>query len=111
MKGIPFVPRAQVVVTTAVVLAGELGPEQSPRYSILGEYQAELKGLMALAHERAEPVLVTEFTQARLLRHRVRLVAERVRVKGKSADIAIYALETDAAPGGAQGKLERSGGR
>lgn len=92
-KFLPFNARIQVVLTTETVLAAPFGPENFPRYSILGDYGYQLKGLQTIAHDLNEQVLITEYTRSHLQRHRTRLVAKDIAVPGKSEPFKVYALE------------------
>lgn len=89
-----FKPHIQIVITSAIVLAGPMGPERLPRYSILGDYGFQLNRLEAIARDLGLPVLVTSLTARKLLHPRhLHLVREGITVIGKKEPVDLYALD------------------
>lgn len=80
-------------ITTAYVAVGDFGSEQRSNYSILGDYETVLQGLVRLNYNFQSNVLVTQYTHAHVKDHfEFQLLAERLRTKGKSEPISVFEL-------------------
>lgn len=80
-------------ITTADVIAGNLGSEQRPSYTILGDYTDILHGLTGLNQNFRTNILITEYTLEQVGdEFEVRLLGEKLRTKGKEQLVSVYEL-------------------
>ncbi len=92
----PLLP--QFAITTADVVVGDLGSDQKPGYSMVGDYQHILEGLLRLNINFQTSILITEFTY-KVLQDRellgefeMRMLAEELQTRGKDIPISVYEL-------------------
>ncbi len=85
--------RVSIAITTGEVIVGNIGSAQRFQYSILGEALEILSRLIYVNDQFRNDILLTEFTHQEIHREfETKMLAEQMRVKGKVAPIAVYAL-------------------
>ena len=80
-------------LTTANVIAGNLGSDQKPAYSILGDYSYILASLVRLNNNYQTNILMTNYTLELVEgEFNVRLLGEQIKTKGKDQPVSVYEL-------------------
>ena len=91
LGGPPLLPI--IGITTAEVIVGNLGSDQQPDYSILGDFQSILVRLAKLNYNFQTRILVTDYTHPEIKdKFKTRLLAEKLTVKGKTEPVGVYEL-------------------
>ena len=85
--------RLSIAITTGAGIVGRFGSEQRFQYSIVGEVLDLLPRLVYLNNQFKTDILMTEFTFGHVeAAFETRILAEQIRIKGKTEPIAVYEL-------------------
>ena len=91
-KGFPRL-NPQYAITTAKVLAGDLGTGTIANYSVFGDYEGILQHLSRLNINYQTNIVLTEYTHDIVgNKFSFKTLSDRIRVKGKDREISIYEL-------------------